>query len=76
MFVYDNLTNPSIRMASSGCERIDVGKSRGRHTMEQGSYMSNSCGEKAREEIHRKTQGDPFVFGRCAGEKCLLFRRT
>ena len=76
VLVYDNLTNPSIRrMASSGCERIDVGKSPGRHTMEQ-EVICRILVEKAREgkSIVRLKGGDPFVFGRCAEEMSALFK--
>ncbi len=74
VLVYDHLANRKLHdWASSDCLRIDVGKSPGRHTVEQ-SEIGKILVEKARDgnRVVRLKGGDPFVFGRCAEEMLAL----
>jgi uroporphyrinogen III methyltransferase/synthase len=74
VLVYDHLANRRLHdWAPPKCERIDVGKSPGRHTMEQkeiGQILVNKAKEGLR--VVRLKGGDPFVFGRCAEEMLAL----
>ena len=74
VLVYDHLANRKLHnWASAECERIDVGKSPGRHTMEQ-SEIGKILVAKAQNglKVVRLKGGDPFVFGRCAEEMLAL----
>lgn len=74
VLVYDHLANRKLHdWASSDCLRIDVGKSPGRHTVEQ-FEIGKILVEKARDghRVVRLKGGDPFVFGRCAEEMLAL----
>jgi uroporphyrinogen III methyltransferase/synthase len=72
--VYDNLVNPLLlEKVSKDCERVDVGKQPGRHTMPQEEIckllVDKACEGK---RVLRLKGGDPFVFGRCAEEMTAL----
>jgi len=72
--VYDHLANAEFRKyASIDCEQIDVGKSPGRHTMDQKEIgeILVSKGLEGKMVVRLKG-GDPFVFGRCAEEMIVL----
>lgn len=74
VLVFDHLANRRLHdWASPECERIDVGKSPGRHTMEQ-SEIGEILVQKAKDGLRvvRLKGGDPFVFGRCAEEMLTL----
>jgi uroporphyrinogen III methyltransferase/synthase len=74
VLVYDNLANRSLNnWAPPSCELIDVGKTPGRHTMEQ-SEINQILVNKSQEGLRvvRLKGGDPFVFGRCAEEMLAL----
>ena len=74
VLVYDHLANRRLHdWARADCLRIDVGKSPGRHTVEQ-SEIGKILVEKAYEGLRvvRLKGGDPFVFGRCAEEMLAL----
>ncbi len=74
VLVYDNLVNRRfLEWTSPQCERIDVGKTPGRHTVEQGD-INQILVDKATDglEVVRLKGGDPFVFGRCAEEMLAL----
>lgn len=74
VLVFDHLANPRLHdWAPSDCERIDVGKSPGRHTMDQ-SEIGKILVQKAKDgqRVVRLKGGDPFVFGRCAEEMLTL----
>jgi len=74
VLVYDHLANKRLHdWAPADCERIDVGKSPGRHTMDQ-SEIGQILVEKAQSGLRvvRLKGGDPFVFGRCAEEMIAL----
>ncbi|MCM0018756.1 MAG: siroheme synthase CysG [Tagaea sp.] len=64
--VHDRLVDSRILdLARRDAERIDAGKTRGRHTMRQGdieSLLVRLAGEGKR--VVRLKGGDPFVFGR------------
>ena len=65
VLIFDNLANRRLHdWAPLECERIDVGKSPGRHTMEQ-SEIGKLLVSKAKEGLRvvRLKGGDPFVFG-------------
>jgi uroporphyrinogen III methyltransferase/synthase len=72
--VFDYLANSEFRKyAAPGCEQINVGKSPGRHTVDQ-EQICEILVTKAREgkNVVRLKGGDPFVFGRCAEEMIAL----
>ena len=74
VLVYDHLANRRLHeWASADCLLIDVGKSPGRHTVEQ-TEIGKILVEKATEglKVVRLKGGDPFVFGRCAEEMLAL----
>lgn len=74
VLVFDHLTNPELRKwTKEECEHIDVGKSPGRHTVEQ-SEIGKILVSKAQDgfSVLRLKGGDPFVFGRCAEEMSVL----
>ena len=74
VLVFDHLANRRLHdWAPPKCERIDVGKSPGRHTMEQ-KEIGQILVDKAKEGLRvvRLKGGDPFVFGRCAEEMLAL----
>ena len=74
VLVYDNLVNRDfLRQTPEGCEKIDVGKKPGRHTVEQ-DKICKMLVEKAKsgKQVVRLKGGDPFVFGRCAEEMTVL----
>jgi uroporphyrinogen III methyltransferase/synthase len=74
VLVYDNLANPELRKwVPPTCIQIDVGKSPGRHTLEQRD-IEKTLVEHASEgkKVVRLKGGDPFVFGRCAEEMLAL----
>jgi uroporphyrinogen III methyltransferase/synthase len=74
VLVYDNLANPELRKwASSDCVQIDVGKSPGRHTVEQRDIEKALVEHATKGKVVvRLKGGDPFVFGRCAEEMLAL----
>lgn len=64
--VYDALVSPQIlEMIHAGAERIDAGKRRGRHSMQQ-EEITQLLIAKAQTQaiVVRLKGGDPFVFGR------------
>jgi uroporphyrin-III C-methyltransferase len=70
IIIYDRLgTHGLLEYAKEGAELIDVGKRRGKHTIEQ-EKINEILVEKARtgKTVVRLKGGDPFVFGR-AGEE-------
>lgn len=74
VLVFDHLANRRLHdWAPRNCERIDVGKSPGRHTMNQ-TEIGEILVEKAKDglKVVRLKGGDPFVFGRCAEEMLAL----
>ncbi|MBT3635725.1 MAG: uroporphyrinogen-III C-methyltransferase [Opitutae bacterium] len=74
VLVYDNLINPAfLAETAPECELIDVGKTPGRHTVEQ-EQICKMLVEKAQSGnlVVRLKGGDPFVFGRCAEEMTVL----
>jgi len=74
VLVYDNLVNPAfLGETATECELIDVGKTPGRHTVEQ-EKICKMLVEKAKsgKQVVRLKGGDPFVFGRCAEEMTVL----
>jgi uroporphyrinogen III methyltransferase/synthase len=74
VLVYDHLANRRLHdWASTDCLLIDVGKSPGRHTVEQ-AEIGKILVEKASKgfKVVRLKGGDPFVFGRCAEEMLAL----
>ena len=74
VLVYDHLANRRLHdWASANCLLIDVGKSPGRHTVEQ-TEIGKILVEKANMglKVVRLKGGDPFVFGRCAEEMLAL----
>ena len=74
VLVYDNLANPELRKwASLNCVQIDVGKSPGRHTLEQRDIEKTLVEHAVKGKVVvRLKGGDPFVFGRCAEEMLAL----
>lgn len=73
--VYDRLVSPElVAEAREGCELVDVGKSKGRHSCPQ-EEINAVLIEKASEgkRVVRLKGGDPFVFGR-GGEEALALR--
>jgi len=78
VLVFDHLANSELRKGVAiGCEQIDVGKSPGRHTMNQ-EEIGKILVQKAREgkKVVRLKGGDPFVFGRCAEEMIALNKES
>lgn len=74
ILVYDNLVNPAfLGETATECELIDVGKTPGRHTVEQ-DKICKMLVERAQsgKRVVRLKGGDPFVFGRCAEEMTVL----
>ena len=74
VLVYDNLANPELRKwTRNDCLEIDVGKSPGRHTVDQ-REIEKTLVEHALsgKMVVRLKGGDPFVFGRCAEEMLAL----
>ena len=74
VLVYDNLANPELRKwTKADCVEIDVGKSPGRHTVDQRD-IEQTLVEHASlgKMVVRLKGGDPFVFGRCAEEMLAL----
>ena len=74
VLVYDNLANPELRKwRKSDCLEIDVGKTPGRHTVDQRD-IEHILVEHALtgKMVVRLKGGDPFVFGRCAEEMLAL----
>ena len=72
--VYDRLVSPDIlALAPRGAQRIDVGKSRSRHTLAQ-EDISALLVRLAREgrRVVRLKGGDPFIFGRGGEEAEVL----
>ena len=73
--VYDRLIAPRLlELAPAGCERIDVGKTAGHHTMPQAEIcrlLAQKAGQY--QTVVRLKGGDPFVFGR-GGEECLYLK--
>lgn len=64
--VYDALVSPAIlAMANPAAERIDAGKRRGRHSLQQ-TDTTQLLIQKAQDHaiVVRLKGGDPFVFGR------------
>lgn len=74
VLVFDNLANSEFRKyAPDHCQQINVGKSPGRHTMEQDQICEILIEQaKLGKKIVRLKGGDPFVFGRCAEEMIAL----
>ena len=74
LLVFDNLVNPKLRKwTKKDCRQIDVGKSPGRHTVDQveiGKTLISNAKEGL--SVVRLKGGDPFVFGRCAEEMSML----
>ena len=74
VLVFDHLTNPEFRRwTREECVQVDVGKSPGRHTVEQRdiekTLVTHASSGKM---VVRLKGGDPFVFGRCAEEMLAL----
>jgi len=66
VLAYDRLIPPGlVDLAPAGCERVDVGKRRGRHNLTQ-EEINRLLVERARAGrlVVRLKGGDPFVFGR------------
>lgn len=74
VLVFDNLANPELRKwTRNQCIQIDVGKSPGRHTVEQRDIEKTLVEHAASGSmVVRLKGGDPFVFGRCAEEMLAL----
>lgn len=74
VLVYDNLANPELRKwKKSECLEVDVGKSPGRHTVEQREIEKTLIQHASTGKmVVRLKGGDPFVFGRCAEEMLAL----
>ena len=74
VLVYDNLANPELRKwRKSECLEFDVGKSPGRHTVEQREIEQTLIEHASSGKmVVRLKGGDPFVFGRCAEEMLAL----
>ena len=74
VLVFDNLANPELRKwTRKECIQIDVGKSPGRHTVEQRDIEKILVKHAASGSmVVRLKGGDPFVFGRCAEEMLAL----
>ncbi len=76
VLVYDRLVAPEIlELAPAGVTRISVGKSTGRHSVDQAeiSRMLVTLAGKNRSVVRLKG-GDPFVFGRGSEEALALAR--
>ncbi|GFI48419.1 siroheme synthase [Lachnospiraceae bacterium] len=75
VLVYDDLMDARLLShASESCEKIYVGKRKGRHSMGQ-EEINGLLLQKAKEgkRVVRLKGGDPFVFGR-GGEEILALR--
>lgn len=74
VLVYDHLANRKLHdWASAGCERIDVGKSPGRHTMEQ-SEIGEILVAKAQDGlkvVRLKGRRSFCVWSLCGGDACV-----
>lgn len=76
VLVYDDLMDERLLShASESCEKIYVGKRRGRHSMSQ-EGINDLLAKKAGQGKHvvRLKGGDPFVFGR-GGEEILALKK-
>ncbi len=72
--IYDRLVNPEVlALCPESCQRIDAGKSSGRHTMNQ-EDINKSLVHFAHSgfQVVRLKGGDPFVFGRGGEEAQAL----
>ena len=73
VIIYDNLVNDVIikKYCSETCEKIYVGKSGSKHTMEQ-EDINNLIVQKGKEHenVVRLKGGDPYIFGR-GGEEAI-----
>jgi uroporphyrin-III C-methyltransferase len=74
VLVYDNLVGPGIvALASTGCERLYVGKHAGNHTVPQEEICQMLVDHAQRgKRVVRLKGGDPFVFGRGGEEMDAL----
>ena len=77
VIIYDRLANEDyLRISSSTCECINVGKASSNHTMPQ-DKINELLAAKAKEGkvVVRLKGGDPYVFGRGGEEGEYLFDR-
>ena len=74
--IYDRLADDLILNFCAGAKKIYVGKSAGKHTLNQ-SEINQLLVEEARQNkiVVRLKGGDPFVFGR-GGEEALYLRKN
>ena len=76
LVIYDRLADDSILNFCAGAKKIYVGKSAGKHTLNQ-TEINQLLVKETRENkiVVRLKGGDPFVFGR-GGEEALYLREN
>jgi len=76
VLIYDRLAEEKIlNFAPTGCKKIYVGKSAGKHTLRQEEINKLLVEEGANKIVVRLKGGDPFVFGR-GGEEANFLREN